>query len=176
MRGRLMVGRMPLEHLVLVRIQAPQLTSVYLFRRFFGKIKMMESYIRRVSLFVLRDKKGKVLLQHRDKFTQRHPNYWAFFGGEIEKGESPKDAVIREAKEELGIDLQDLKFFKKYESQQEDGLHEKFVFVLPLTISIEDLRKKQEEGQNLGLFSFDELKDLKISNYDKVILKDLFGQ
>jgi 8-oxo-dGTP diphosphatase len=41
--------------------------------------------------------KGKVLLvKHDDKF-------WKFPGGAMEKGESPEQCVIREAKEELGI-------------------------------------------------------------------------
>lgn len=133
-------------------------------------------YVRRVALFILRDKKERILLQHRQKTAQRLPDYWAFFGGEIEEGETPEDTVQREAKEELGIELKDLKFLKRYEFQQEDGLHEKFVFIATLTISIEELKIQQEEGQDSGLFSFKELKNLKISDYDKIILKDLFNR
>jgi len=131
-------------------------------------------YIRRVSLIVLRDKKGKVLLQHRDETAERLPDYWAFFGGGIKDGESPEEAVRREIKEELGIELKDLEFFERYEFKQEEGLYEKFVFVAPLTVSVDVLEKQQEEGQGLGLFSFEELKDLKIFDYDRIILKDLF--
>jgi len=133
-------------------------------------------YVRRVALFVLKDEEGRALLQHREKTALRLPDYWAFFGGEIEENETPEDAVRREAKEELGIEFKNLEFFKRYEFQQEDGLHEKFVFIAPLSVSFKELRRQQEEGQNLGLFSFEELKNLKISDYDRVILRDLFNK
>ena len=100
-----------------------------------------------------------------------------FFGGGIEEGETPEQAVVREAREELGIELKDFTFFKRYEAQEEPGLFEKFVYVAPLAYSIEFLRKNQEEveeGQDLGLFSFDELKSLKISDNDRIVLEDLF--
>jgi len=131
-------------------------------------------YVRRVSIFVLKDKKGRLLLQHRAEDARRLPGYWGFFGGGIEENEEPEDAVRREAKEELGIDLENLEFFKRYELQQNDGVHEKFVYVAPLNLPLEVLKKQQKEGQDLGLFSFDELADLKIIEYDKVVLKDLF--
>ncbi len=131
-------------------------------------------YARRVALFILRDKEDKVLLQHRYETAKLLPDYWAFFGGGIEEGETPEQAVAREAKEELGIELKDFRFFKRYEAQEEPGLFEKFVYTAPLEYSLDFLRKKQEEGKDLGLFSFDELKSLKISDNDRIVLEDLF--
>ena len=58
-------------------------------------------YGRRVSLFALRDKDSGVLLQHRDDGAPILPNYWAFFGGGIEEGESPVDAARRKAMVEI---------------------------------------------------------------------------
>ena len=129
---------------------------------------------RKVSLFVLRDRSGRVLLQHRDKDAPFLADYWAFFGGGINKNETPSEAVKREAEEELGIKLGDLKFFKKYEFQEEDGLYEKFVFIASLKNSPKNLKEQQQEGKNLGVFSFEELKNLKISDNDMIILKDIF--
>ncbi len=54
-----------------------------------------------VSLILLYDKEERFLLQHRTSDAKRLPDYWGFFGGEIEKGETPREAVIREAFEEL---------------------------------------------------------------------------
>ena len=126
------------------------------------------------AIYVLRDKNGKILLQHRDKNTKRFPNYWGFFGGKVEKEESPEEAVKREAREELDIELKDLKLFKEYEFKQRK--EKEFVFVDPLTVSLEKLRKQQKEGQGLGLFSFEELRNLKTPPFERVIFEDLFGK
>ena len=131
-------------------------------------------YARRVALFILRDKEGRVLLQHRSSTAESLPNYWAFFGGGIEQNETPEEAVKREAREELGIELKGLTFFKRYEFQEEKGLYEKFVYTSPINQLHEEMRKQQKEGQNLGLFSLGELTNLKISDNDRIILHDLF--
>ena len=125
-------------------------------------------------VFILRDQEGRVLLQHRTGDALRYPNYWGFFGGWIEEGETPEGAARREAWEELRIELKELEFFKKYNFLSENMRFNLFAFIASLTISIEKLKKQQKEGQSLGLFSFEELKDLKIPKHNKAVLKDLF--
>ena len=49
---------------------------------------------------------GRYLLQHRDaKPTIFYPDHWGCFGGALEKGESPLEALHRELREELELDL-----------------------------------------------------------------------
>jgi mutator protein MutT len=131
-------------------------------------------YTRRVTLFILMDSDGKIVLQHRDGNAPTKKNMWAFFGGGIDKGETPEQTVRREAREELGIELKNLKFFNRYEFQESYGFIEKSVFVAELDNSVEELKKQQEEGDGLGLFSFEETKGLEMSENDMKILKDLF--
>lgn len=45
-----------------------------------------------------------VLLLHRPSTMRAHPGQVAFPGGKIDAGESPEEAALREANEELGID------------------------------------------------------------------------
>ncbi|HMP55818.1 MAG TPA: CoA pyrophosphatase, partial [Novosphingobium sp.] len=45
-----------------------------------------------------------VLLLHRPPTMRAHPGQVAFPGGKIDAGESPEEAALREANEELGID------------------------------------------------------------------------
>jgi 8-oxo-dGTP pyrophosphatase MutT (NUDIX family) len=51
----------------------------------------------------------KVLLAHRFPGSSSDPNKWDWFGGGVDSGESPKDAAIREFREEAGYDFSSLK-------------------------------------------------------------------
>lgn len=47
---------------------------------------------------------GEILLQKRPEGRQM-AGLWEFPGGKVESGESPESALVRELKEELGIDV-----------------------------------------------------------------------
>ncbi len=132
-------------------------------------------YSRRVALFALIDDERKILLQLRDNKAPTAPGFWAFFGGGIEDRESPEEAVRREAGEELDIKLEGLKFFRRYVFRHKEGLSEKFVFTAHLMFPVDELRKRLKEGDDLGLFSSKSISKLKITDYDKKILKDIFA-
>lgn len=46
--------------------------------------------------------------------------YWEFPGGKVHQDETPDDALRRELKEELGINVQDLRFFQTLEHDYPD--------------------------------------------------------
>ena len=51
---------------------------------------------------LIRDEEGRILLQKRvDPVNEEAHGKWEFPGGLVEFGEDPKDAVIRECKEEM---------------------------------------------------------------------------
>ena len=56
-----------------------------------------------VSAVALIDTEGRVLLAQRPE-GKSLAGLWEFPGGKVEPGESPETALIRELKEELGID------------------------------------------------------------------------
>jgi len=66
---------------------------------------------RTASLLVLYNKHGDILLQHRDKHATYYPEHWGFFGGGVEDSESPSDALKREIREELKIEIQESLFY-----------------------------------------------------------------
>ena len=57
-----------------------------------------------VAAVALVDKDGRVLLSQRPEGKQL-AGLWEFPGGKVEAGERPETALIRELKEELGIDV-----------------------------------------------------------------------
>ena len=52
---------------------------------------------------VVRD--GSLLLVHRAPWVRVLPDAWDLFGGHVERGEGLEEALRREAREELGVDL-----------------------------------------------------------------------
>ncbi|MBK1880619.1 NUDIX hydrolase [Pelagicoccus mobilis] len=66
------------------------------------EIKTQANTRPRVSAAVIRNNKLETLMvQHKRKDGTE---YWQFPGGGLEKGESPDQAVLRELKEETGLD------------------------------------------------------------------------
>jgi 8-oxo-dGTP diphosphatase len=63
---------------------------------------------------------GQVLLGQRRK-GDRHPYKWEFPGGKVEYGESPRQALIRELREELQIEAQIGDELARYEHDYPSG-------------------------------------------------------
>lgn len=65
-----------------------------------------ETVVRRVSLAsCLLDDRGRILLLfYRDRREPADPGYWYLPGGGMDPGESPRDEVQREIREELGLE------------------------------------------------------------------------
>ncbi|MDP2860624.1 MAG: NUDIX domain-containing protein, partial [bacterium] len=78
--------------------------------------------IRNISIILLYDNNGKMLLQHRDENIAILPGHWSFFGGKIEENEMPEEALKRETKEELEYKLTNPKLVmtQKFETDAYD--------------------------------------------------------
>ncbi len=129
--------------------------------------------LRRISLLLLQDKNGRVLMQHRDKDAPTNPDLWGLFGGHIRENEEPKIAAIRELNEELGIQITELNFFKRYDFEYIN--REVFVYTGRMNIDLEQLKKQQTEGQNIGFFTYEELKNMKVVKYVMEVLYDFLS-
>ena len=59
---------------------------------------------RHVAAAIIQRPDGKVLLLKRSAFHRTNAEKWSFVTGYINRRETPRDAAIRELREELGID------------------------------------------------------------------------
>ncbi len=51
-------------------------------------------------------REGEVLVARRQASAVHLPDVWEFPGGKIESGETPQQAAIREAREEIGLEIE----------------------------------------------------------------------
>lgn len=84
-----------------------------------------------MNICMIYDDKGNVLMQNRRK------KVWpgvTFPGGHVELGESLVLSVIREIKEETGLDIEDVRLCGVKEWFEEDGTRAMVFFTRPVSI------------------------------------------
>lgn len=113
----------------------------------------LEADLPAVAIAILyRDR--QFLLQLRDDRPQiRYPGQWAFFGGHLEAGESPEQAMQRELQEEIGYLPPQIQHFRSEFSETQVVRH---VFHARLQVGLPELQL--HEGQDLGLFTIEEVR------------------
>lgn len=128
---------------------------------------------RNISIVVLYTSNGKILLQER-KGISKFGEEWTFFGGKIEDGETPLDAVIREIKEELNFDLinpihisSESTITKNINNEEVNLFGEIYVKKIDEDKNIFTL----EEGSNMAFFDIKEAKKLKLGPLDHKIIR-----
>lgn len=68
--------------------------------------------LRDAAAAIIVDADGRLLMQKRDDFPEiTYPGYWALFGGGIDPGENPEDALRRELAEELEFEAANIEYF-----------------------------------------------------------------
>jgi 8-oxo-dGTP diphosphatase len=70
---------------------------------------------------VILNKKGEFLVLHRTTTAPSNPNKWDLPGGDLDFGEDPLKGLIREIKEETGLEIKDVKPFDVESHVNEKG-------------------------------------------------------
>ena len=128
---------------------------------------------RDVVALILYDREGNILLQHRTKGIAVLPDYWAFFGGGIEAGETPADALRRESLEELNYVPQQpsLLLTKELDVPGANIVGRLDVYVEAFLDDKSAL--KLGEGQGWGWFETEATRSLKMIEQDRAIISYL---
>ena len=127
---------------------------------------------RAVYAFII-DDKGNILLQKRSENKKLWPNMWdVTVGGHVDTGEFGRQALIREVKEELGIEIKDddVKYLIGSTSINEQGdiinKHYNECYLITKNIDISDIKIQKEEVSEVRYFSKDELLKRISNNYE----------
>ena len=128
--------------------------------------------MKQIAAIILENDKGEILLYLRDnKPDIPFPNHWDLIGGHVEEGETPEEALLREVKEELDIDLTDYTFYKKYECLTGDAYENiKYIYSGKINLPIEEVTLL--EGVRPQYFSKSEIPNVRFANILKSIVMD----
>ena len=128
--------------------------------------------MKKIAAIIFENGKGEFLLYLRDnKPGIPFPNHWDLIGGHIEEGETPEEALVREVREELGIELKEYNFFRTYECTDGDAYpNMKYIYSGKIDIPIEEITLY--EGVRPAYFSREEIPDVKFANILKQIVMD----
>jgi 8-oxo-dGTP diphosphatase len=87
-----------------------------------------------IAMVLLFDRRNRLLVYLRDNKTDiPFPNHWDLFGGHVEAGETPEEALVREVKEEVGVELANWEFFRTYVCTEGDAYPNiKYMGLLPI--------------------------------------------
>ena len=132
----------------------------------------MDSWLKlnRFVGIILVNAEAKVLLQLRCKDEFLYPNCWTLPGGRVEEGESCKLAILREVKEELGLNLRDHYLFRTIVEKASDETIERHIYWGNISERVEDL--ELGEGTALKYFSSKEISRLEVAFDLKPVIID----
>lgn len=135
---------------------------------------------RDVSCFILYDGE-RILLQHRSDDAFRFPGMHGMFGGGLEPGETPEEALVREVREELGLELWPGNPIGTHLFRLPDMIMRIHAWIFdarraPVPVTPKALLASQGEGQGLGFYTQDEVEELDVPGPDQFVLRWAFAR
>ena len=110
--------------------------------------------IKRISCLLIENSKWEALIAKRSNTMERRPwKWWAAAGWCVDKGESYEEAMKREAKEELWIEVKNYKETSKVRYKMIFIQHFKAI----MDLNVEELQLQKEEVDSVKWISKDEL-------------------
>ena len=136
---------------------------------------------REVGVIIINEK-NEILLEKRSPTKKQSPNKWGLVAGHIDAGETPDNTMIREIKEEIGIDvsIEDLEFLKivkrivKYNEKQYNN-NFFYTYLLKTKKRISDYTIQKEELTEVKYFKIEEIENAaRIKDENFVFSKEEF--
>ncbi|MFH1769896.1 MAG: NUDIX hydrolase [Parcubacteria group bacterium] len=118
-----------------------------------------------------------VYLQKRAKDAVRLPDWFGYFGGGADEGETPEETMLREIKEELSFVPVNYNYIGRYKLEASHGtVNDYSVYSVAVDDTFEN-NIKILEGDYGKFFTIDEaLTEPKFIKTDKIILRDFVNK
>lgn len=136
----------------------------------------MRKFTGKTSTGIIPFPEGKILLVKRGTVPFR--GYWALPGGRMEAGESIEQTVVREVKEETGLDVQVERVIGEYVEKGVEGDVEYEYFPTCFLVKVVggEARRQENEIQEIKLFGLSGLPQPLAFEHDKMIKDYLRGR
>ena len=95
---------------------------------------------------IIRNKRGEYLLQQRDEHAPSFKHHWTLFGGQVEEGEKPEEAMMRELDEELGFKVRDMLSVELVQTNTNEGGLVQYIFEIITEVELDDLTLGEGEA------------------------------
>jgi len=120
------------------------------------------------SIIFVNDKRQVLLFLRDDKPDIPYPNMWDVPGGHVEDKETPEQCIVREMKEEMGLNLEEFQLLSVMEFTDRT----EYTFWKKANL---DIRKiNLQEGQKLKWFTESEAKNTQLAYGFNEIVDDFF--
>ncbi|MBP3255214.1 MAG: NUDIX domain-containing protein [Clostridia bacterium] len=125
-----------------------------------GKINPGEFFL--VTEILMINNEKKILIGKRSNEKKLHPGMWEINGGGCQSGETSKEAIVREIKEELGIELEPnkLELLKIVRNE----IRFKDIWTYSINIDLKDLKFQDNEVTDAMWVSYDEFEEKRKNN------------
>lgn len=117
---------------------------------------------------IIKNENDEILIVKRHPKSKTDPEMWELPGGKVEKGEHFVDALVREIKEEVNLDVNVTDFA---EAIQNDYSHKRTVQIMMYLDVIEGEVKISEEHTDWMWASIDKIRTLELSSSLEKTLK-----
>jgi len=138
-----------------------------------NKVHKEGKYHKEVALILL-NKKGEILLQKRSSTKEIEPNKWAWHGGHVIAGETSKEAIIRETKEELGLTLSknQIKLLVELRRDKFPNRQYTVAYYSRCNLNVDEFKIQKDELSEVKWFSFRKFKDMIYSSHPDMMFKN----
>lgn len=111
-------------------------------------------------------KEGRFLIGHRLP-TGEMASRWEFPGGKVDPGETPEEAILREFREEMGIEVRPLSRLATVEFENRGGPVSLHAYLVE---GISELPRRLTEHTELRWASLEEIEALSFVDSDRLLL------